>query len=174
MWLRECVCMPCMYCIWVLLPSKGAVERAKGGAASWRAHMAMMKLPPSSYRFLRSCARTGEGARALDLQPACWREGPWRWCCSGLPGGGGPSTIPPRWNVCRAGGGLNGGDFPTPPSRPWGRLFQIPHHGPPLAAKVCGTGCQWVLLSHARHLVMHAYMHACAHACMQAGMRVRA
>ena len=26
------------------------------------------------------------GGSALDLQPACWREGPWRWCCSGLPG----------------------------------------------------------------------------------------
>ena len=83
-------------------------------------------------------------------------------------GGGGPSTIPPRWNVCRAGGGLNGGDFPTPPSRPWGRLSRSP---------------TMVLLWQPRFAGLAASgssepcppaWHTCTHACMRARMHAHA
>ena len=162
MWLRECVCMHVLYV--GVLPHNGAAERARGGAATWRAHMAMMKLPPSSCRFLRDCARTGEGAR--------------RWTCN-QPAGGRDRGV----GVAADYRGRRTVHNPSPVERlqgwrwpEWGRLSNSPitalgetFPDPPPWSSSGSQGLRdWLpvaLLSHARQLGIHAHMHACAHAC---------
>ena len=163
MWLRECVCMHVLYF------GVSVAQRCGGEGQGWGSKLAgshgndeaasvQLQIPKG----LRTDWRGGLGAGPAT---SLLEGGTVALVLQRTTGGGGPSTIPPRWNVCRAGGGLNGGDVPTPPSRPWGETFPDP---PPWSSSGSQGLRDWLpvaLLSHARQLGIHAHMHACAHAC---------
>ena len=166
MWLRECVCMHVLYV--GVLPHNGAAERARGGAATWRAHMAMMKLPPSSCRFLRDCARTGEGAR--------------RWTCN-QPAGGRDRGV----GVAADYRGRRTVHNPSPVERlqgwrwpEWGRLSNSPitalgetFPDPPTMVLLWQPRFAGLAASGSSEPCPPAW-HTCTHACMRARMHAHA